>query len=146
VRYDRANELEQELSLEIIELLTKAEREGQVKDERGDEFDPELERLATLRENMQKPQKTLKQRAHERERQERQEHERKVRAREDQKGTHKGPPAKEPDIGPADTEQVNLTDSDSRIMRKGRRSEYIRSTTPKPRSMQKARCSSWEPA
>jgi transposase len=49
IRYDRAGELEQELSLEISELIAKAESEDKVKDERGDDLDSELERLTILR-------------------------------------------------------------------------------------------------
>lgn len=127
LRYDRAKELEQELSLEIAELLAKAEQEDKVKDERGDDLDPELERLAILRDKMRKAQETIETRARERARLEREEYERTVRDRDDRPGLRKGPQIKEPETGPAPTEQANLTDPDSRIMRKSRRSEYTQS-------------------
>lgn len=127
VRYDRAKELEQELSLEIGELLAKAEREDKVKDERGDDLDPELERLTILREKMKQAQETLEERARERAQLEKEEYERKVRDRNDKEGRQAGRQIKKPEEGPADTEQANLTDPDSRIMRKSRRSEYTQS-------------------
>jgi transposase len=127
LRYDRAKELEQELSLEIAELLAKAESEDKVKDERGDDLDPELERLTILREKMKKAQETIEARASERARLEQEEYERKIRARNDKQGRHKGREIKKPQEGPVATEQANLTDPDSRIMRKSRRSEYTQS-------------------
>jgi transposase len=127
IRYDRAGELEQELNLEIAELLTKAESEDKVKDERGDDLDPELERLTILRAKMRKAQETIEERTRERARLEQEEYERKVRERNDKPKGHKGPPIKKPDEEPRETEQANLTDPDSRIMRKSRRSEYTQS-------------------
>jgi hypothetical protein len=127
IRYDRAGELEQERGLEIAQLLTKAESEDKVKDERGDDLDQELERLTILREKMKKAQETIEKRARERARLEQEEFERKVRERNDKPKGHKGPPIKKPDEEPREAEQANLTDPDSRIMRKSRRSEYMQS-------------------
>ena len=127
LRYDRAKELGQELSLEIAELLAKAESEDTVKDEGGDDLDPELERLTILREKMKKAQETIEERARERARHEQEEYERKVGDRNDKHGRHKGRKIKKPQEGPVATEQTNLTDPDSRIMRKSRKSEYTQS-------------------
>jgi len=127
IRYDRAGELELELSLEIAQLLAKAETEDKVKDERGDDLHPELERLTSLREKMKKAQATLEERSRERARLEQEEYDRKVRDRNDRQGGRKGPPPRKPDETPSKTEQANLTDPDSRIMRKSRRSEYTQS-------------------
>ena len=127
IRYDRAGELEQELGFEIAQLLMKAESEDKVKDERGDDLDSELERLVILREKMKKAQETIEARARERVRFEQEEYERKVRERKDKPKGHKGPPIKKPDEEPGKAEQANLTDPDSRIMRKSRRSEYTQS-------------------
>jgi len=60
LRYDRAQELEQELNLEIGALLAKAESEDKVKDERGDDLDAELARLTILREKMKKAQEAMR--------------------------------------------------------------------------------------
>jgi len=127
VRYDRAKEIERELGLEIAELLAKAESEDKVKDERGDDLDPELERLTILREKMRRAQETLEEGARERARLEQEEYGRKVRERNGKQGRHKGREIRKPDDTPAETEQANLTDADSRIMRKSRRSEYTQS-------------------
>jgi transposase len=125
IRYDRARELEQELRLEIDELLKRAESEDKVKDERGDEVGAELERLSDLRAKMRTAQDELEKRAKDRAEREREEYEKKVLDRNDRNGKGKGRSIKEPKDKPEDTEQANLTDADSRIMRKNRRSEYI---------------------
>ncbi len=51
------------------------------------------------------------------------EYERKLKAREKRKGRKKGKKPKPPDPRPKANEQVNLTDPDSGIMRKSKRSE-----------------------
>jgi hypothetical protein len=98
-----------------------------IRDERGDDLNPELERLTILREKMKKAQEIIEARARERARLEQEEYERKVRERNDKPKGHKGPPIKKPDEAPRKAEQANLTDPDSRIMRKSRRSEYTQS-------------------
>jgi hypothetical protein len=125
IRYDRAQELETQLTLDIKELLEKAEREDKDKDEKGDEVESELARLTDLRAKMREAQKKLEEQAKERARLEQKEYEDKVRRRNDREGRGKGRHIKEPENTPATTDQVNLTDSDSRIMRKSKRSEYI---------------------
>jgi transposase len=125
IRYDRAQELEQELTLEIDELLSRAEREDKVKDERGDEVRAELERLSDLRSKMRAAQDELEKRAKDRAEREQDDYEKKVRDRNDRNGRSKGRFIKEPKDKPEDAEQANLTDADSRIMRKSKRSEYI---------------------
>jgi transposase len=125
IRYDRARELERELQIEIDELLARAESEDKVKDERDDEVEIELERLAVLKAKMRVAQEEIEKRARERAELEREEYEKKVRDRNDRNGKSKGPFVKEPKEGPVDTEQANLTDAESRIMRKNNRSEYF---------------------
>lgn len=125
IRYDRARELEQELKLEIDELLERAESEDKVKDERGDEVGAELEKLSDLRTKMRAAQDEIEKRTSERAEREREEYEKKVRDRNDRKGKSKGRFIKEPKDKPEDAEQANLTDADSRIMRKSKHSEYI---------------------
>ena len=125
IRYDRARELEQGLKVEIDELLARAESEDKVKDERGDEVDAELSRLTELKAKMRSAQEEIERRAKERAGLERKEYEKKVSDRNDRSGGSKGRFIKEPKEGPADTEQANLTDAESRIMRKNKRSEYF---------------------
>ena len=125
IRYDRARELEQELKLEIDKLLANAATEDKIKDERGDEVDAELERLSELRAKMRAAQEELEKRARERAESEQEGYERKVNDRNDRSGRSRGRHIKEPDDTPKDTDQANLTDADSRIMRKNKRSEYF---------------------
>ncbi len=125
IRYDRARELEQELKLEIDRLLTRAESEDKVKDERGDEVNAELERLTELKAKMRVAQEEIEKRARDRAELERREYEKKVRDRNDRNGRSKGTSIREPKEGPVDTEQANLTDAESRIMRRNNRSEYF---------------------
>jgi transposase len=127
IRYDRARELEQELTVEIDELLARAESEDKVKDERGDEVDAELVRLTELKAKMRAAQEEIEKRARERAEHERKEFEEKVRDRNDRNGRSKGRFIKEPKEEPVGTEQSNLTDPCSRIMRKSKRSEYFQS-------------------
>lgn len=125
IRYDRARELEQELKIEIDGLLARAESEDKVKDERGDEVEAELARLTELKAKMRAAQEEIEKRARERAELERKEYEEKIRDRNDRSGRSKGRFIKEPEEGPVDTEQANLTDAESRIMRKNNRSEYF---------------------
>jgi transposase len=125
IRYDRARELEQALKVEIDELLIRAESEDKVKDERGDEVETELERLTELKAKMRVAQEEIERRARERAELERKEYEKKVRDRNNRNGRSKGTSIREPKEGPDDTEQANLTDTESRIMRKNNRSEYF---------------------
>ena len=110
LRYDRAGQLEAQLKLEIDELMHKA-REAEGNEPRDkQELATELRRLETLRKKMRKAQETLEK-----------------RAKDNQKPPKKGKgdpgtPPEEPK--PQPKHQVNLSDSDSRIMRKNTRSGY----------------------
>ena len=125
VRYDRARELEAQLRLEIDGLLARAETEDKVKDERGDEVGAELKRLSDLKAKMRAAQEELEKRAREREERERKDCEEALRDRNDRDNDGPTGGGKVQEAKPAESEQANLTDPDSRIMRKNRRSEYI---------------------
>lgn len=92
IRYDRAFELELQLTSEISQLMDKAEKADKNDEDDNDELKGDLKRLTTLKEKVKKAQEKL----------------------EEQERT-------EPD------NQVNMTDSESRIMRKNNRSEYTQS-------------------
>lgn len=93
LRNDRAQQLEQELELEIAELMEKAEKaDNDDEDDKNDQLKGDLARLKTLKEKMKVAQKKL----------------------EEQERTKC-------------SDQINLTDGDSRIMRKNSRSEYSQS-------------------
>ena len=84
----------------------------------------EIARREALREKVAEARRKLEQRAAARAEAEQDEYEQKVKDREKRPGSRKGPKPKPPNPTPAPREQVNLTDEDSRIMRKSKKSEY----------------------
>lgn len=124
VRYDRAGELEQRLEKDIQELIEKAEDADDSDDDDGRGLPEEISRREKLREKMSKARTELEKRARKRATEERAEYERKVAARNAREGRAKGCHIKPPKDIPEDKEQCNLTDPDSRLMRKNRRSSY----------------------
>lgn len=128
IRYDRAQALEQQLSQEIDCLMVKAKEADASTQRSQDDLGPEIQRLSDLREKMRKAQKNLKIQAKakaDRERKADEKH-RRVTGKKERK-RNEGP-RKEPTPEPEN--QVNLTDSDSRIMRKNSRSEYRQAYNP----------------
>ena len=120
-----ANRLEQQLQGEVEKLLKLAERadqEAEREPEEQQELDipEELERreqrLAAIREAKEK----ITERAQERHEAERAEYEEKLERRQEREAaTGKkmgGRPPKEPEAGPKEKDQVNLTDEESRII------------------------------
>lgn len=124
VCYGRAVELEEQLKTDIAVLLKKAEEaDNNERDEQ--QLPEEINRREKLREKMAKARATLERQAKARAETERQEHERKLAERGKQSGDHEGGKQAKPDSKPPEDQQCNLTDSDSRLMRKNRRSEFI---------------------
>jgi hypothetical protein len=122
VCYERAGELEEQLKTDIADLLRKAEDADN--SERDDQKLPdEIGRREKLLEKMAKARQTLERQAQARAAAERKEYERKHAQWEKRNGGGKEPMP--PDDKPRGSEQTNLTDSDSRLMRKNKRSEYI---------------------
>jgi hypothetical protein len=80
-----------------------------------------------LRAKLKEAREQLEQRAKARARAEEAEYLRKVAAREQRKGRRKGKRIQRPDEQPAATEQINLVDADSRLMRKSKRHGYEQS-------------------
>jgi len=124
VRYDRAQELRKKLKEDIDTLIKQAE-----KTDREEETDPqslpeELSRRETLKAKLDEACGTLKRAAKKRAERASEEYEKKVKSRDKRKGRKKGGMPKPPDDTPADNAQTNLTDSDSRLMRKNKRSGY----------------------
>jgi len=122
--YDRAGELDARLELDIAELMRKAEAADAADDLDGRRLPKEIARREKLRAKMQKAMEQLDGRARERAEKERAAYEEKVARRQHRKGRAKGCEIKPPKDTPDDAEQINLTDADSRIMRKNKRSEY----------------------
>jgi transposase len=127
VRYDRAGELDQQLQEDIKDLLEQAERTDRHDDDGGQSIPKEIARREQLREKMQEARRELEQRAQACAAAERGEYEKKVAERETRTGKRKGPKPKPPKDTPDDHEQINLTDADSRLMRKSKREGYTQS-------------------
>ena len=127
VRYDRAGELEQQLQLDIAELLQQAEQTDQREDNDGQSLPKEIARRERLLMKMQKARADLEERAKARAASKQADYEKKVRDRDQRAGKSKGKEILPPKDTPDDHEQANLTDSDSRLMRKNRREGYTQS-------------------
>jgi len=112
VRYDRAGQLERKLREDVEELLQQAESQDCQDEVDGQKLPEEIARRERLREKMLEARRRLEQRADA------------ERGSEDSE--ERGPkvgskgPAKEPEAH----KQINLTDADSQLMRKSRRSSY----------------------
>jgi transposase len=124
VTYQRAGELIDQLKLEIADLLGRAEAA-----DAGAEADPqalpkEIARLAALRAKLDAARQRLEARAKAHAEAARADHEAKVRAREARQGRAKGQHPKPPDDTPRPEAQSNLSDPDSRLMRKSKSHEY----------------------
>ena len=132
--WGHVTKLERQLEGEVQTLLGLAERADQ--GEQGEQEQQELdipaelerreERLAAIREAKEK----IKERAQERDEAERAEYEAKLKRRQEREEASGkkvgGRPPKEPEAGPKEKDQVNLTDEESRIMQTG--SSYRAST------------------
>jgi len=124
VRYDRAGELIDQLKLEISELMARAEASDGGGEEDPQSLPKELARREALRDKLDTARRRLESRAKARAEAERADYEAKVAAREAQKGRAKGRPPMPPDDRPRADEQSNLSDPDSRLMRRSKHHEY----------------------
>lgn len=124
IRYDRAQELRIQLQAEIDGLLSQAERADGAGDADPQQLPKEIARREELKAKLDAACERLERQAKARAASEQEEYERKVRARESRVGRRKGRHIKPPDDEPAPSAQSNLTDSDSALMRKNKRSEY----------------------
>jgi hypothetical protein len=126
VRYDRAQELEAKLTADIEKLLAKAETADREEGEDGSRLPEEISRRESLREKLREAQRRLEAREGERE---------KTNCDNDD---HWEPPAAGGVTGsggeserrakkPRGDKQINLTDSDSRLMRKSRPESWTQS-------------------
>ncbi len=87
----------------------------------------EIARREALREKLDAACKRLEAQAQAQAEKEREQYEAKLAAREKRQGKAKGKKPKPPDQRPGNDEQSNLTDPDSRLMRKNKHSEYRQS-------------------
>ena len=124
VRYDRAGELVAQLKLEISALMARAEASDGSGEEDPQGLPKELARKAALRDQLAAARGRLEAQAKVRAEAERADYEAKVAAREQRQGRAKGKRPKPPDERPRPDEQSNLSDPDSRLMRKSKHHEY----------------------
>jgi transposase len=113
VRYDRAGELAQQLCKDIEELLARADKSDAEETADDQKLPPEIARREALLEKMLWARQELEKRAKSED----------VGREEEDKG--EGPQAGGESPGrPKDSQQINLTDPDSALMRKSRRDSY----------------------
>ena len=124
IRHDRAQALRKQLDGEIKDMLGQAERADVEDAPPASSLPEELKRRETLKSKLDKACAKLAHRAKAQAASERAEYERKLAAQEKRECRRKGGRIKPPKDVPEDKEQINLTDSDSALMRKNKRSEY----------------------
>jgi len=126
VRYDRPKQLELQLEEDVRELMDRAEKADHSHDDHGQSMPQEIARRENLQNKIQAARKYLENKAKDHALAEQPEYQEKVRKREgrENKGRQLHPPKNTPD----DREQVNLTDHDSRLMRKSTREGYTQSS------------------
>lgn len=126
VTYERAQQLRQQLEGDVKELMGKAEQSDQEPNP-GQNLPKELKRREKLKEKMDQACRRLEESARVRAQAQQAEYERKVAERSGREGKAKGRHIKPPDPTPEPGEQVNLSDADSKLMRKNKREGYTQS-------------------
>ena len=124
VRYDRAQALREQLRAEIGELLERAECEDAQEAADPQALPEELARREQLKSKLDEACAELERRARRAAEAGRADHDRKVASREGRTGRRKGPRIKPPREEPEESQQINLTDGDSALMRKSKSHEY----------------------
>jgi transposase len=118
--YEHAGKIEAQLKAEVADLLAKAEAADQSDVPDGMSIPEELARREKRLETLAAARATLEARAKERFEREQAEHQAKLAAREEKAAATgknpRGKPPQPPVEGPLPTDQVNLTDEESRIM------------------------------
>jgi hypothetical protein len=111
VRYDRAGELEKQLRRDVRKLLEQAEASDRADRPDDQRLPDEIARRERLREKMLEARRQLEQRAAD-------------EAQERRRDSGEGGVGGGSQIRPKDSQQINLTDPDSALMRKSRRDSY----------------------
>jgi transposase/ElaB/YqjD/DUF883 family membrane-anchored ribosome-binding protein len=125
LRYDRAGELVEQLQQEIQGLLKQAEQADQTEANDGQSLPEEIARREKLKAKLEQARRTLEARAKARAQEEQADYERLKAQREERPGRSKGKHPKPPEENPPADQQINLTDDESSLMRKNKRSEYL---------------------
>jgi transposase len=127
IRYDRACKLEKQLELDIAELMRKAEQADSNKEEDNQRLPTDIAKREALLKRMQKARKRLEERAVQRAEVENEAHKEKLKKREKRRPSRRGPMPRPPSSKPKARDQTNLTDDDSRLMRKNNSSSFEQS-------------------
>lgn len=129
ITYARASQLVDTLKSDIAELLEKAECADNASDQDHDPqaLPQEIARREALQAKLDAACQRLEAKAKARAEHARGEYEKKCKAREARLGKAKGKHPKAPDDEPKAEAQTNLTDPDSRLMRKNKQAEYRQS-------------------
>ena len=113
-----------QLKLEIADLMARAEAADDGGEEDPQALPKEIARREALRDRLDGARRRLEAQAKARAEAERADYEAKVAAREKRRGRAKGRQIKPPEETPGADEQSNLSDPDSRLMRKSKAHEY----------------------
>ncbi len=126
VTYERAQQLREQLRLDVAQLLHQAETADRTEED-PQQLPKEIARREKLLQKMDEACAQLEARAKVRAEAERADYECKVAARQQRPGSAKGPEPQPPQATPAPDEQINLTDPEARLMRKSKREGYTQS-------------------
>lgn len=130
---ERAAEIEQQLDLDIAELLERAEEADRQEEADGDSLPESLASRQKLKAKIARVKEEAARRAAQRHAEEKSDYEERMERREAKarregrkpRGRKPKPPPEEPEI--RGDEQINLTDRDSRVMKKSKRSGFEQS-------------------
>ena len=125
VSYERCEELLGHLQQEVEQLVKQAEQVDRKESDGGDRLPEQLRGPKKLKSKLARAKAVLEERARAKAAAQQQAYEAKVKARNKRRGRRKGCHIKPPRQDPQRTEQVNLTDEDSRLMRASKSSAYI---------------------
>ena len=127
LRYDRAGQLIEQLDLEVRELMEQAESMDRGEEVDGQTLPDELAHRSKLKARLEQARKHIEERAKRKAQSGQAEYERKVKEREQRNKPISGRLPKKPDATPEAKTQYNLTDPDSRLMRRNKYSSYEQS-------------------
>ena len=116
----------EQIKLDIDQLLQQVE-EADAREEDPQKLPEEIARREKLLSKMDLACEQLEERARRRAEKERAQYDQKVAARKRRPGSRKGPKPKAPSDKPDPQEQINLSDPESRLMRKNKREGYTQS-------------------
>ena len=127
VTYERSGELIEHLRQEVSDLMKEAEKADNESSADGQVLPKEIARREALKKKLEAARERVEARAKKRAEHEQDQYKALVEDREKRKGSSKGKKIQPPDDKPRAKDQENLTDTDSRLMRKSKRSGYTQS-------------------